>query len=200
VQTRTTLLFSNQSAAARGGRGNKSVKEGDLSWLIEALPAGVWVGSVPDGNVTFTNATFERIMGTLPVPEADITAAPQVYGIFDRTGRPYPIELLPFSQVVATKSAVEIDDIVIHRPDGQKIPVRAFGQPSFDAQGNLSQVVIAFFDISREVHAEQQRQETEARLRFAVNNAPIVVWTADTQGTILLSEGAGLSALGMKSG
>src|SRR5262249_27117925 len=37
-------------------------------------------------------------------------------------------------------------------------------------------------------------------LSLAVNHAPIVIWTADTNGVVTLSEGAGLASLGIKSG
>lgn len=172
----------------------------DLAWILDALPAGVWVGKVPDGSVAFTNPAFERIMGMGAVAEIDIEGAPGIYGIFDREGKPYPVERLPFSVVLTTGEAAIVDDIVIHRPDGKKVNVRAFGYPVFDAEKDMTHVVVAFFDITKEVQAEIEREQTRAHLAFAVDHAPIVIWSADTTGLLHLSEGAGLASLGVKSG
>ncbi len=53
----------------------------------------------------------------------------------------------------------------------------------------------------RELRATELRQRrAEARLRTVVAQAPIVVYSIDTEGTFLMSEGAGLTALGLKPG
>jgi PAS domain S-box-containing protein len=172
----------------------------DLAWILDALPAGVWVGKVPDGSVAFANPAFERIMGMGAVAEIDIQGAPGTYGIFDREGKEYSVEKLPFSVVLTTGEPCVVDDIVVHRRDGKKANIRAFGYPVFDNDREMSHVVVAFFDISKEVTAELERAQTQAHLAFAVDHAPIIIWSADTEGTIRLSEGAGLVALGVKSG
>jgi PAS domain S-box-containing protein len=172
----------------------------DLAWILDALPAGVWVGKVPDGSVAFSNPAFERIMGMCAVEEVDIEGAPGTYGIFDREGKAYPVEKLPFSVVLTTGEPCVVDDIVIHRPDGRKANIRAFGYPVLDNDREMSHVVVAFFDITKEITAEIERQQSQAHLAFAVDHAPIAIWSADTEGIIRLSEGAGLAALGVKSG
>ncbi|HEX7900997.1 MAG TPA: ATP-binding protein [Planctomycetota bacterium] len=172
----------------------------DLNWILESLPVGLWVARVPDGEVVYANPEFQRILGVGATPGVTIGDAPKAYGIFTRDGRPYPVERLPFSRVVATGRPVSVDDIVIHRPDGRKIDLRAFGYPAFDAQGVLAHVEVAFLDISAEVAAKVERQRMEARLALAVNNAPIVIWATDRDGVITLSEGAGLAGLGVASG
>ncbi len=172
----------------------------DLRWILERLPVGVWVAEVPSGEVTYANPEFQSIMGMDAVQESRIGDAPATYGIFDRTGRPYPVDQLPFSRVVSTRSAAMVDDVVIHRGDGRKINVRAFAYPAFDSAGQLSHVIVAFVDITQEVKAEVEREETESRLALAVNHAPIVIWAADVNGIVTLSQGAGLAAIGVKPG
>lgn len=172
----------------------------DLSWILDSLPAGIFVGNVPDGSTAFTNPAFERIIGRRTVAGGKVRAAPQNYGLHDRQGNPYPVENLPFSRAMHSGQAVEVDDIVIHRPDGKKVNIRAFGHPAFDSAGKMTHVVVAFFDITREVAAESERRMTEAQLALAVNHAPIVIWSTDKDGIITLSEGAGLASLGVRSG
>jgi PAS domain S-box-containing protein len=53
----------------------------------------------------------------------------------------------------------------------------------------------------RELRAtELKHRRAEARLRTVVSQAPVVVYSIDTQGTFLMSEGAGLSGLGREPG
>jgi PAS domain S-box-containing protein len=172
----------------------------DLRWVLERLPVGVWVAQVPSGQVTYSNPEFHIIMGMDAVQGSQITDAPATYGIFDRAGRPYPVDRLPFSRVVATGQAAMVDDIVIHRLDGRRANVRAFAYPAFEGQGKLTHVVVAFVDITQEVKAEVEREQMESRLALAVNHAPIAIWSADLKGTVTLSEGAGLASMGVKSG
>jgi len=120
----------------------------DLAKLIGQLPIGVWVASVPSGQVAYTNAAFQAILGMGAREASQIEDAPATYGIFDRTGNPYPVEDLPFSRVVRTSAPVVVDDLVIHRPDGARVNVRAFAHPVRAETGALSHVSVVFIDIS----------------------------------------------------
>ncbi len=172
----------------------------DLQWILELLPVGVWTAKAPSGEVAYANPEFQRIMGMPAVETSKIGDAPATYGIFDLAGRPYPVERLPFSRVVATGGPASVDDLVIHRSDGRKVNVRAFGYPVRDGGGALTHVIVAFIDVTKELQAIAGREQTESRMAFAINHAPIVLWCADAKGTVTLSEGAGLASLGVKSG
>jgi signal transduction histidine kinase/ActR/RegA family two-component response regulator len=170
----------------------------DRPWMLDDLPVGVWVGRVPDGTPAYTNKMFERIMG-MPPADVPVGDAARTYGLVDREGRPYPADRLPFARVVAARGPVVVDDVVLRRPGGD-INIRAFGSPVFEPDGTMSHVIVAFSDITKEVAAEAGRRTMEERLLFACNHAPIVIWMTDTEGTVTLSEGAGLASLGVKSG
>jgi len=102
-------------------------------------------------------------------------------------------------RVVAARAPVVVDDIIARRPDGD-VNIRAFGQPVFASDGTLTHVIVAFLDVTKEVQADAERRMVEARLQFVCANAPIVIWLTDANGTVTLSEGAGLVSLGVKSG
>lgn len=166
--------------------------------VILRLPIGVWVAAVPTGTAVYTNEAFREILGR--DPNGSIGDAADRYGILDRFGRPYPAERLPFSRVVQTQAPAVVDDLVISRPDGGRVNVRAFAHPLFDGAGTLSHVSVAFIDITREVQAEAERDRAAAQLALAVDHAPIVIWSADAAGVITLSRGAALASLGVRSG
>ena len=167
--------------------------------ILDALPVGIWVARVPTGDVVYANPEFREILGQDAEQHSTIGDAPTTYGICDLEGRPYPVDRLPFSLVVGTGRAATVDDIVIHRPDGRRVNVRAFAYP-LRTDEVLTHVVIAFIDITAEARAEAERRQTESRLSFAVDHAPIAIWSTDADGRITLSAGAGLASLGVKSG
>jgi len=171
----------------------------DLSRILDTLPVGVWVARVPTGEVAYANRESREILGMDAVEGATIHEAASTYGVFDLDGRPYPVEGLPFSRALAAGGPVAVDDMVIHRPDGVHVNIRAFAYPVWSEAAEPTHVVVAFIDITAEKRAEAARKQTESRLAFAVDHAPIVIWSADRHGVVTLSQGAGLASLGCQS-
>ncbi len=135
--------------------------------LGEDLPVGIWIARAPSGEEVYANKTFAQIMGTGLV-EAQVGHYSVPYGIYQRGGGPYPEAGLPFVRALLEKVVVVVDDITIRRPDGSQVDVRAFGRPIFDPSGEvITHVIIAFFDITREVEAERAKVESELRLARA---------------------------------
>jgi PAS domain S-box-containing protein len=172
----------------------------DVRWILDGLPVGIWVGGLPDGRAVYTNPEFENILGVHAVPGSTIDDAPVTYGVVDAEGHPYPTDRLPFSRVVATGESVVVDDMAIHRPDGRRSSIRAFGYPLRGESSALTHVVVAFVDISAEIRAKVERRQSQQRLAIAVEHAPIAIWATDRLGVVTLSQGAGLASLGVQSG
>lgn len=158
-------------------------------------PIAMCIASVPDGRVLWANHLFEEILGRPPIAGTTIQDAAWSYQIYDRTGRLYPADQMPFSRVIRSGKPAVVDDAVVHRHDGLRIYVRSYAQPVFDSFGRLSQVSTAFVDISREVQAEQERDRTAVQLKLALEHAPIVLWAVSREGDITLAQGAGLAAI-----
>ncbi|MBL8957345.1 MAG: response regulator [Myxococcaceae bacterium] len=163
------------------------------SGILRGLPVGVFVARAPGGEHLYTNEAFDEIMGMGPADGAKAGSYSQPYGIFTRDGLPYPEEGLPFAKALKARAVVMVDDIVIHRRDGKRVHVRAYGKPLFGANDVIEAVMVTFFDITGERHAQ-------LRLDLAVKYAPIIIFTLDANGVVTLSEGAGLKALGWRPG
>ncbi len=164
--------------------------------IADALPVGVWVARVPEGEFVYANRAFEEIMGLAPRPDAQAGGYAEPYGIFGRDGKLYPEDKLPFACAVRARATVVVDDIVIHRGDGRRVFIRAVGQPMFDAAGVMTHVAIAFTDISDEVRAKETRSAVEERLQQVLGHVPMILFAYDRDGIVTLSEGRGLDALG----
>jgi PAS domain S-box-containing protein len=138
-----------------------------INRLVEDLPVGLWVARAPAGELVYANRRFQDIMGMAARADVKVGEWSEPYGIYTRDGRRYPEDRLPFVRALRQRAEVVVDDITIHRSDGTRVDVRASARPVFAAGGDITHVVIAFYDISREVEAERRRAESDRRLHLA---------------------------------
>jgi PAS domain S-box-containing protein len=135
-----------------------------VSSVADDLPVGVWVARAPNGEFLYANKAFAEIMGMGAREDVGRGEYAGPYGIHARTGELYPEEKMPFVRALHERRTVVVDDIVIHRHDGGRVHIRAQARPMFDDAGQITHVVIAFIDISREAQAEEARALSEQRL------------------------------------
>ncbi len=135
--------------------------------LTDDLPVGLWVARAPGGELVYANARFAEIMGQAGRDEVALGGYSEPYGIYGTDGLPYPEPRMPFVRALLARELVIADDIVIHRGDGRRVPVRAFARPVMNGDHAITHVVICFFDITKEVEAEHAKAETEHRLHRA---------------------------------
>ena len=129
------------------------------------MPVGIWVARAPGGEFVYANRQFGVLMGTGGLQGPTVGGYSEPYGIFTRTGEPYPEGRMPFVRALEEKTVVVVDDLSIHRPDRSRIDVRAFARPVADELGVITHVVIAFFDITLEVELSRQRAAAQERLQ-----------------------------------
>lgn len=125
--------------------------------IADDLPVGIWAARAPSGEFIYANRRFAEIMGQ--AGRSDVVAGQyaEPYGIYDRQGALYPEDRMPFMRALRERRTVTVDDIVIHRGDGQRVDIRAQARPVFDEADQITHIVIAFIDITREVTAERTR-------------------------------------------
>src|SRR4051812_37943480 len=164
-----------------------------LPSILEELPTGVWVARVPGGELVYANATFAQIMGLPARDDVRSGQYAQSYRLFDTAGRPFPEERLPYSCALRERRSVVVDDIVVERPDGTRVNVRAIGKPLFEGE-EIRYVMVAFHDITSEVQAQLESSKAREQLHIVVEHAPIALFSNDRDGIVTLSQGAALQA------
>ena len=137
-----------------------------LAGVLDFLPLGVWIARAPSGELVLANRVFREIMGMDARPDVARGGYAEPYGICGRDGKPYPESKMPFVRALQARATVTVDDIVIHRPDGHRVNIRAIARPIFEGE-TITHVVIAFADATAEVNAEAARRDSEERLRAA---------------------------------
>jgi PAS domain S-box-containing protein len=177
-----------------------SAESSFLISILEELPVGIWVGRAPSAELVYANRAFAKILG---MPAWDRTHAGEprpAHRIEDREGRPFPEGNLPFAQALRRRETVVVDGIVVAYEDGRRVHVRAVGKPLLDEAGEVGHVVVAFRDVTGEVESEAAAIVARHKLKVALEHAPIVLFASDSDGTVTVSEGAALEAMGFKSG
>jgi PAS domain S-box-containing protein len=72
--------------------------------------------------------------------------------------------------------------------------------PILDDAGEVEFLVFSLKDVTERVQAELALRQKDQYLRAIVSNAPIILFATDARGTITISEGKGLEALGCRPG
>ncbi len=156
--------------------------------VLDDLPFAIWIASAPTGNVVYANPGFRTLVGA-----EDGELDPVVF--YDREGKVYAADGLPFNRAIACGRPVVIDDLVIHHRDGSRAWLRAFANPVRDGQGEVSQVVVAFTDITAEVQAVVARAQVEKHLAVAIHHAPVLLFMVDRDGVLTAADGELLERL-----
>ncbi|HSG66333.1 MAG TPA: PAS domain-containing protein, partial [Gammaproteobacteria bacterium] len=76
------------------------------------------------------------------------------------------------------------EELALTRPDGTQAWVRSMGRAVRDEDGNIVEVRGAFQDISARKAAEISLDRTRYHFRLLADSLPIIVWTADADGTV----------------
>ncbi|MFZ2311690.1 MAG: PAS domain S-box protein [Methylobacter sp.] len=149
---------------------------------LETIPFGVLVLDAQGRNF-YANKAASSITGKIFEPGAmigDLAAYCQV--TVAGTDQPYPLEAMPIMRALAGET-MAVTDMEIRR-DGRIIPLHISASPILNLQGNITQAVAIFADISEIREKENKLKEEEARHRALLNSSLDAIITADTSGTI----------------
>ena len=91
-------------------------------------------------------------------------------------------------------------EAINYRKNGSEFLLKWRIVPLRDAAGEVSYWMASQRDMTEQRRAQEALNESEARYRTVVSNAPVVLFALDGDGTFTLSEGKGLRALGLEPG
>ena len=140
---------------------------GDIARYADELPVAIWVGRVPSGECVYVNREFRQVLGIDPPEGAARANYVGPYSVHTHDGKPYPEQSMPYERALAARAPIEVDDLVIHRHDGGRVYLRVYARPLFGADGEITHVLEAFTDITREVASQRAQLERDAQLRQA---------------------------------
>ncbi len=137
--------------------------------LVANLPAGVFFIPGPAGRPILVNNRARQLLGQREDPSAGLEHFAEFYRLFRADGSPYPVEELGIYHALHRGVVGMRDDIVVHRPDGRRVPLVTWSAPvRLGGPGQADAAVWVLEDLTALHQAEAARRDTEGQLRTVV--------------------------------
>ncbi len=133
------------------------LNEHRLFQFLEAVPLGLFVFD-KEGKPFYANQKARELLGKGILPFSGSQDLSSAYGFFvAATDEPYPSDRNPILRALKGERS-SAEDIEIHHPDGQIIPIQAWGTPVTDLKGKVSFALAVFSDITERKQVEEMKQ------------------------------------------
>lgn len=181
---------------------------GMLHALVANLPTGVFFVQGTMGQPILVNGRARQLLGQREILSAGLSHLPQVYRLRRPDGSEYPWEELPVAKALRTGAPSMVEDIVVHRSDGRKVPLISWAAAiDLSGTGKMDAAVWVLEDLSSLRQAEAKRQESEKRLRTTyetryhdlIESLPLMVLQFDLDGQISFMNSATSHILGFEA-
>jgi PAS domain S-box-containing protein len=139
-----------------------------LQALVNHLPTGVFFVHGPQGQPLYVNARARHLLGQREDMAAGLSHLPTVYRLHRPDGTPFPWEELPVSRALRLGMTGMRDDIVVHRPDGRRLPLVTWAAPVNLGGQDQGGAVWVLEDLTALRQAEAAHRASEARLRATI--------------------------------
>ncbi|MFO0880162.1 MAG: PAS domain S-box protein [Gemmataceae bacterium] len=162
--------------------------------LIANLPMGVFFIQGPQGNPIFVNARARQLLGTREDNAGTLDYLPRIYRLHRPDGSIYPAEELPVYLALKQGRTTMRDDIVVHRPDGRRVPLVTWAAPVHLSQRAAPDCAVWVLEDLTALHqAEAARKASEGRLRAIIETMAEGLLVHDDKGLITGSNSAATS-------
>ncbi len=170
-----------------------------LQALVAHMPTGVFFVHAPTGQPLFVNARARQLLGRREDLAAGLPHLAKVYRLHRADGTPYPWEELPVSRALRDGMTSMRDDIVVHRPDGRRIPLVTWAAPvDLTGPGKGDGAVWVLEDLTALRQAEAAHQEAEGRLRTIIQTMAEGLLVLDARGAVIEWNPAASAILGVR--
>jgi signal transduction histidine kinase len=124
--------------------------------LYDFLPIAIYTCD-KFGYITSFNRAAVKLWGRTPEIGADLWCGS--WKIFQINGEPLPLDSCPMARALKEKIAIEGEEIVVERPDGERLNVLPYPVPVFDDDGELTGAVNTLVDISEKRKADRSLKQ-----------------------------------------
>ncbi|MFG1244255.1 PAS domain S-box protein [Xanthobacter sp. V1C-6B] len=146
--------------------------------VLQALPEAIYMTDA-EGRITFYNEAAARLWGRRPQLGADALCGS--WRLFRPDGRPLPHAECPMAVALRERRANRGHEIVLERPDGDRVIVLSYPTPLFDAAGRMTGAINMLLETT------DRATSYDAAQRFAaiVESSDDAILSKDLDGTIL---------------
>jgi PAS domain S-box-containing protein len=154
--------------------------------LVANLPAGVFFVQAPSGRPILVNARARQLLGQREDVAAGLPHLVKTYRLHRPDGTLFPEDELPVATALRRGTTTMRDDIVVHRPDGRRVPLITWAAPiDLTGRGEPDAAVWVFEDLTALQQAERARRESEAYLRTVIGTMAEGLVVQDPTGRVV---------------
>lgn len=145
------------SAVGQGQRRAEAQRD-QLQVILDSLPSGVLIFTAPDARIEMSNETARSFVRGDDPKARTIPLAPLPYRLATFDGALLALEDYPSRRALRGETTRHAQLLML-RLDGTKFPVFVQADPLRDANGEITQAVVVFQDITRLREAEQLKDD-----------------------------------------
>ncbi|MCW3054392.1 MAG: two-component sensory box histidine kinase/response regulator [Chthonomonadales bacterium] len=139
----------------------QALRENDerLRAILDQTPAGIIFAEAPSGRIVLANREMDRILGRSVALSTD--ASDYDPSVCRMDGKPMLPEDYPLSRVIRHGEVVSHEEILIERPDGNRLVCLANAGPIYNNEGVMIAAVLALLDIDEHKKLQQQFHQSQ---------------------------------------
>ena len=153
--------------------------------LLTHLDAGIVVHAA-DTSIIANNHRASTILGLSDQQMRGRLAIDPEWKFLHENHEPFSLEEYPVNQIASKKQSIKDLVLGISRPATNDVVwVSVNGFPELDSKGEITEIVISFFDITVRKAAEEHLKNLSQRLLLATSSAQLGVWDWNVHDNIL---------------
>ncbi|HKH77742.1 MAG TPA: PAS domain S-box protein, partial [Rubrobacteraceae bacterium] len=157
--------------------------------LLQKLPAGAYTCDA-EGLITYYNQHAERLWGRAPKLNDPADRFCGSFKLFATDGTPITHDRCWMARALKTDREYNRREIVVERPDGQRLTALAHANPIHDESGELIGAVNVLVDITERKRAEEELRRAELFARSTLNSLSASIAILDESGVIVAANRA----------
>ncbi|WP_310681217.1 PAS domain S-box protein [Aliifodinibius sp. S!AR15-10] len=190
------IQASTRDVSERKEYEHKLEKERNLfKKLTQSSPIGIAIIAT-DGQISFANNKAEQILGLTKSEIKELTYNDPKWNITGLDGEPFPVEKLPFRQVMDTEEAVYDVRHAIEWSDGQRKLLSINAAPLTGADGSIEGVIASLIDITKQTKQERKLKEEQEFISTAIESQPGIFFLVNEEMDFVLWNNAMEQELG----
>lgn len=138
--------------------------------MLEALPVAIYTTNA-SGKITFYNRAAADFAGRRPQLGRDEWCV--TWRLYQPNGTPLPHDECPMAVALKERRPIRGEEAVAERPDGTRIPFKAYPTPMFNGAGNLVGAVNLLMDISDQKRVQFEALRVKALLAAEEQSSPL---------------------------
>jgi PAS domain S-box-containing protein len=140
--------------------------------VLEALPVAIYTTDAT-GKITFYNQAAVDFAGRRPQLGRDKWCV--TWRLYQPDGTPLPHNACPMAVALKERRPVRGEEAVAERPDGTRIPFRAYPTPMFNGAGELTGAINLLMDISNQKRVQAEAVQIKSLLAVEEQSNPLTM-------------------------